>query len=56
MCLMPSRDGVCDRNLLASLRYSTATIVRATGGLDDTVAQYDELTSHSQLVACPGHV
>jgi len=44
MFLMPSKYEPCGLNQIYSLKYGTIPIVRATGGLDDTIQDYDPKT------------
>ncbi len=42
--LMPSKYEPCGLNQIYSLKYGTIPIVRATGGLDDTITRYDPVS------------
>jgi starch synthase len=42
--LMPSRYEPCGLNQMYSLAYGTIPMVRATGGLDDTIEPFDPAT------------
>jgi starch synthase len=42
--LMPSQYEPCGLNQIYSLKYGTIPVVRATGGLDDTITPYDPST------------
>jgi len=44
--LMPSRYEPCGLNQIYSLKYGTVPVVRATGGLDNTIDAFDPATGH----------
>ncbi|HEY6200996.1 MAG TPA: glycogen synthase GlgA [Candidatus Binatia bacterium] len=46
MFLMPSRYEPCGLNQIYSLKYGTVPVVRATGGLDDTIEDFDPLSGN----------
>lgn len=51
MFLMPSRYEPCGLNQLISLKYGTLPIVRATGGLDDTIKNHENGFKFSDYTA-----
>ena len=53
--LMPSRYEPCGLNQIYSLKYGTVPVVRATGGLDDTIEEWDATTRRGTGFKFEGH-
>ncbi len=53
--LMPSRYEPCGLNQIYSLKYGTVPVVRATGGLDDTIEEWDAKTRQGTGFKFEGH-
>jgi starch synthase len=51
--LMPSKFEPCGLNQMYSLKYGTIPIVRATGGLDDTIEDFDPLRMRGTGIKFP---
>ena len=54
MFLMPSRYEPCGLNQMYSLAYGTIPIVRATGGLDDTIQPFEPETERRERIQVRG--
>ncbi len=53
--LMPSRYEPCGLNQIYSLKYGTVPVVRATGGLDDTIEEWNPLLGTGTGFKFPGY-
>ena len=51
--LMPSRFEPCGLTQMYALKYGTAPLVRATGGLKDTVSEFDPQTAPATVSCSP---
>jgi starch synthase len=52
---MPSRYEPCGLDQLYCLRYGTIPVVRATGGLDETIQEYNADTGQGNGFKFPGY-
>ena len=53
--LMPSRYEPCGLNQIYSLKYGTVPVVHATGGLDDTIAEWHQETGEGTGFKFPNY-